>query len=293
MPIVKVVVINDDPGLTALSGATVYFYNTTGVLQTSAVTNNSGIATVTLPNATYDIYVFLESFSCLQPQRIVVADPPPNNDFQISGHLKTLPEAQDPKLCRVSGKIITFTGVPAKSVELTMVQVPKNIIVSKKLSFYRPVQIKSDNNGYFEFDLIRNVKYKIDYQNYDGEELIAKAPNRPAVTVTDLLFPIPIFVDLSQTTLSLSQNSGINDSVTYIINYSDGNTDPTPHEWASIRINNSNSNVAQVSAFQGRLQISPITTGTSVITFSRIISDEYVWIDPPPFTSENLTITVT
>lgn len=293
MPIVKVLVLDDDLGTTALAGVTVYFYSTIGVLQTSAVTGGNGIATVTLPSAAYDIYVFKIGYSTIQPQRIVV-DPILENSFQVNGHLKKLPEPQDPTLCRVSGNVITFTGNPAKSFELTFTQDPKNIIVGKRQVFNRPIMVKSDNKGYFEFDLLRKVKYKADVQNYFGnDEIIIKTPDRPAVYVSDLLFPLPVSIGLSTATLALSVHDAVNTSVTYTVQYSDGNTDLTMHEWYNLVVTSSNPSVIEVGGSLGHLAISPIGVGTATISFTRRIPDEYLWLDTAAFVSDTLVVTVT
>ncbi len=293
MPIVKVLVLDDNPGTTEIVGANVYFYSTIGVLQTSAVTDSDGIATVTLPAGTYDLYVFKIGYSTVQPQ-LVVVDAILENSFQVNGHLKKLPEPQDPTLCRVSGNVITFSGTPAKSFELTFTQDPKNIIVGKRQVFNRPIMVKSDNKGYFEFDLLRKVKYKADVQNYFGnEEIIVKTPDRPAVYVSDLLFPIPLSIDLSRATLALSVGGAVDTSVTYTVHYSDGNTDLVGHEWYNLIITSSNPSVVEVGGSFGRLAISPIGVGTATISFTRRFPDEYLWLDTAAFESDTLVVTVT
>lgn len=293
MPIVKVLVLDDDPGTTEIVGANVYFYSTIGVLQTSAVTNSSGIATVTLPVGSYDLYVFKVGYSTIQPQ-LVVVDNVLENSFQVNGHLKKLPEPQDPNLCRVSGNVITFTGQPAKSFELTFTQDPINIIVAKQQVLNRPIMVKSDNKGYFEFDLLRKVKYRADVQNYFGkDEIVVKTPDRPAVHVSDLLFPIPVSLDLSASTLALSVGSNIDTSVTYTINYSDGNTDLVGHEWYNIIVTSSNPSVIEVGRAAGHLAIAPIGVGTATISFTRRFPDEYLWLDTAAFESDTLVVTVT
>ncbi len=291
MPIVRVVVSDDDTGSTKLEGATVYFYNTTGVFQTSGVTDSDGIATVTLPDASYDIYIYLQSFALIQPQRIVI-DSLLENSFSVTGHLRTLPEPMDTNLCRVSGFLVDVSVQPIRYVDLVFSQKVMNIVVTNFLGYNIPFTIKSDKNGYFEFDLIRGLKYDVSYEMFDSY-LEVKVAEIPAVHLHSLLFPIPAAITLSATTLTATAGHP-NTTITYDIIFTDYNHDVAPgNRWSSVKAVSSNPSVASAEFTDGTLTVAPSSSGTATITFTRMFDPNYYWRNIPAFVSPSLVVTVT
>jgi hypothetical protein len=84
-----------------------------------------------------------------------------------------------------------------------------------------------------------------------------------------------------------------NTTVSYVINYSDGNSYPEEHEWYHIIVTSSDPDVLEVGAGAGgKLALSPVGVGTATVSFTRTFSSEYVWLDTPAFASDTLVVTV-
>lgn len=289
MTLVRLTAQNDDLTHTKIGNLNIYFYNTNSVFQTSGITDNAGLAQFNLPDGTYDLLFYKTGVTVTQPQRIVV-DANLQNNFLITGHTKTAPESLDPLLCRISGYINGIDNKPLKDISVNIGQIPLNIINTGRHVFNSPVEFTSDADGYFEFDLLRNVKYEAHLDNYPYA-LPVKTANTPAVNLSDLLFPIPVSLSLSSTVASLALGS-TNTSITYSVMYSDYNLGLLENEWSSVQIDYTVPGIAKVSATDTNLFITPIASGVTVASFSRVFSTRYQWINPQSFVAPTLTITV-
>jgi len=291
MALVNITVQNDDPSNTKISGLIIYIYTTGAVFVTSATTNAQGLVTVNLPDASYDVLFFKQGVTITQPQRLVI-DSMQTNNFLITGHVRVLPESLDTTLCRVSGFINGLDGKPVPDLDVRFNQLPTNIINTGVLIFNDPVNATSNNRGYFEFDLLRTIKYEAGLSGY-ATPLVVKVADVPAVKVNDLLFPLQVNLSTSDDELTIPLSGGANSSLTYTVTYSDFNTGRLYNDWSSIEVNYSVPGIAYLSANDTNLVITPKAAGTTVLTFVRVIKPEYVWINPPAFVSPTITINVT
>lgn len=295
----------------AIPGLTVRVFTTSGVFVTSGVTNSSGQLILDLPDADYDLMFFKSGVSLINgmPQRITVSasdpDSPPNT-FQVNGHVYTLPESVDPILCRISGSMRGADGRFSKDIRLAIGMSPEIAVLSGFIiSPQDIVDERPDENGYYEFDLLRGMKYNVYFPQLNslfGQEppmVLGIAPDQAAVSLTDFLLPVPVNAVFGGPTLSLVAGTPPNDSITCSITYSDGSVNhdgirPVPPYFTSVKAVSSNDLVASAIFQVDRVCITPVAPGTVTITIVRTISPNYLIYDPVPvFTTQTLTVTVT
>lgn len=290
MTIVRINVKNDDIPQSNVSGVFISVYSIEATFITSGSTDNTGVVTFSLPDNTYDLLFFKQGMSIQQPQRIIVNSNLSNN-FLISGHIRAMPESIDPILCRVSGYINSVDGKAVDNIDVRFNQLPINIIANGNFVFNDPVQATSDKRGYFDFYLLRGVSYEASIAGYNPA-LISKVPNYPAVNVADLLFPLPVRISLTTSSITLDRVNGPNSSIGYTAYYSDLNTGRLANDWSSIQFDASVNGIVSLGATDTNLVLTPISTGTTQITFVRYIDPRYVWINPSEFIQQTLTVNV-
>ncbi len=289
MSTVTITIQNDDVMNTKLQNISTYIYTTGAVFVTSGITNSSGVITISLADGSYDLLFFSYGFSVVQPQRIVV-DSSLINHFLITGHMRTMPESLNPDLCRVSGYIYGPDGKPRKDATTRFNQKKRNEIVSGNEVLNIPISFHSDENGYFQFDLYREMLFESYIDGYE-HKLYSKVPNYPSVDLFKLLFPLQVLIThpgTMTTTLSSGPISG-----SFTVYYNDGNTGLLHNEFSKILYTLDNPDILAVTFTKTQVDIIPYATGTCHITFSRIIDEHYIWRQPDPFVASTLTITIT
>lgn len=300
MPIVTLVLTSDDPSPIPLEGVVVEFYDTGAVFQTSGTSDVDGEVVVTLPDASYDVLFYKVGVTILpsQPQRIVV-DSLLTNTFSIVGHVRTTPESTDPLRCTVSGYLLGVDGKQARH-RLIFEPVKALLVLSGNvIAPYSRVEVTSDEEGYFQFELLRDTKYTgyfvfpQDLFCQQPGKLNIVTPDLPAVALSDLLFPIPITLSFSPLTISLVAGGQSDTSITVSMTFTDGSertTLSTP--WAGVTLQNSDPTIVAADLLDGLLSLKPLAAGTATITTVREVPSS-VTIDPlPDFVSQSVVVTV-
>jgi hypothetical protein len=311
MTVTTIQLENDAVSPARIPDVLVRVFDLTGDFVTSATTNSSGEAVFDLPDDDYDLYFFKRNVSLLnsQPQRITVdsgdPDTPPNT-FLVLAHETVMPESTDPLRCRISGTVLGGNGLPTKELQLTFGMCPEVAVLGGNVIAPQPtINARSDDEGYFEFDLLRGMRYRGFFPQleklFDREppEVRCIIPDLPALALQDLLFPVPVDAAFSVATLSLTAGAlPPDESVEATITYSDGSVNqdgirPTPPWFTSISAVSSNDAVVTVEFQVDKLVITPVAAGTADITIVRTISPTYITYDPTPaFVTDVLTVTV-
>ncbi len=299
---VTIRLLTDDPSPARIQNVIVDFYDTSAVFQTSGTTDINGETVVSLPDGSYDLMFFKTGVTIQpsQPQRIVV-DHALTNIFQVTGHVRAMPESTDPTKCKVSG---TIKGVGGNYEVTRLIFEPVMSLLVQGGQLVAPssrVEYTSDDTGYFEFELLRNQKYNgyfvfpMDLFKVQPGQLDIITPNLPSVDIAKLLFPLPINMLFSATTLSLTAGGAIDTSVTATLSFSDGSVRTkygTP--WAGISVTiDDNTIVTPSLTDDGKLSLRPLKAGVATITTARDIPST-VFFDPlPDYTSSTIVVTVT
>lgn len=301
MPPVLIRLLSDDPSPVRIEGVVVEFYNTGAIFQTSGTTDINGEVTVTLPDASYDLLFFKVGISIQprQPQRIVV-DHLLINHFEVTAHVRALPESIDPKKCTISGFILGVGGGPAIH---RLIFEPLKLLTVKAgnvIAPYHRIEFTSDETGYFQFELLRDTKYNgyfvfpQDLFSVQPGRLDVITPNAASVDLHDFLFPLPLNLVFSISTISMVAGAPQDDTTTVTLNFTDGSTRTvlaTP--WAGVTLSNTDNKVVDAGLKDGLLTLRPLKAGTATISTVREIPDS-VFIDPlPAYTTGSIVVTVT
>src|ERR1051325_7270828 len=242
---VRLILMSDEVVPQPIPAVEVAIYTTGGTFVTSGSTDGVGDVNFLLPDNPYDVLFYKQGMSILpkQPQRIIVDSMASSNEFTVTAHIRVLPEALDPTLCRISGYSLGVTGRPVPS-RINLALVPE-IYVSNPSQYVTPnevIEISSDQSGYFEFDVIRGVRYKGYFAFVDRLldmcplELDIRVPDQPGLTLSDFLFPVPVHVEFSATTMNLTMPTA-DESTTVDVLFSDGSDRSVPYpQWTSIQV---------------------------------------------------------
>lgn len=307
MTVTTIILESDDPTPSLVSGVQTRFFDTGGSLVTTGTSDANGEVIVDIPDADYDLYFFKSGVSVNDgmPQRITVdsADPDnPPNTFKVKVHVHSLPESVDPTLVRISGNLIGADGKATKDGHLTLAPIyDTGVYEGKVLSPKHTKETHPDEDGYYEFDLIRGLEYNLYF--YALETLFGKeppvlhviAPDVAALDIKDLLFPLPIDGTFSSNTLSLNAGDSVDESITFIITYSDGSTNSdrsSPPDFTNYKLKSDDEDVATVEQQDGKVLVKPLSAGTANITIERVMGTKLFYEPLPSFTTETLVVTV-
>lgn len=301
MPPVTIRVQNDLPIPTRVSGILVEFYDQSAVFQTSGTTDGDGEVQVSLPDDTYDVFLYKTGVTFLpkQPQQIVV-DSLLSNVFLVSCHERTLPESSDPLKCRITG---TAVGVGGEQTRARIVFAPhKSLIVLSGGNVVWPegrLEVACNDRGYFDFELLRGQKYQAYILYADpilgsptpGFEV--EVPDQAGAALDVFLFPLPVSLSFSEASVSIALVDGADDSVDATVMYSNGIENQKSVLWASVVVENTDNTVVEAAIVDGKLLLTPLSPGTATITTVRSLKDSVFRGNPPDYTSDSILVTVT
>lgn len=303
MALVLIRLLNDDPLTTPIEDVLVEVYSTAAVFQTTGMTDGNGEVQFILPDNEYDLMFFKVGVSVVQPQRIEV-DSLLSNEFEVSAHVRELPESSDPLRCKVSGYVKGVNGGQARHRLIFEPVKDLTILSGMVIAPYSRYEVSSDEDGYFEFELLRNTKYTAYFVHpqdlfcQQPGKLDVITPNLPGVELDDLLFPIPVNLELSQNTISIPVSAIPDETVEIDLHFSDGSVRDTrgaySTPWAGVTLTNTDNTVVEACILDGGvLSLKGLTPGTATISTTRQMTSK-VLIDPlPAYTTESIVVTVT
>lgn len=196
---VTLLVTNDDPLNTPVSGVVVRLFDSTGTsFQTQAMTGNDGVANFTLlAPLTYQVRFFKEKFSIQQPSSFSVMEAPTPNNFVKRGHVYAPPEAVHPRLCRCSGFFKNLDNSPARQHAVHVVSVFDPILFEGNSMLTETLLQRSDDTGYVQFDLVRFGQYEVTVEGFEDSQRVITIPDAPAANLPDLMFSVVDHVEFS------------------------------------------------------------------------------------------------
>lgn len=306
MTVTTIILESDDAVPVLIESLSVRVFDTGGVFVTSGNTDVDGEAIFDLPDADYDLYFYKQgvSINAGMPERITVdaADPDvPPNTYKVIAHITSLPESVDPLLCTVSGYIRGADGLPTLDGKLTISPtLETGVIGGAIISPQNLVHVHPDGDGYYEFQLMRNVCYNVYFhflQSLLGvtppELDVSQVPDLPAISIADLLFPVAVLAEFDPETLALTAGDPQDESVTYSVTYSDG----SEREWGTalciVNMTNDNEDAVSVERQDGKVLVTPLAAGVANITFVRVVSPTIYYSPVPDFVTGTLVVTVT
>jgi hypothetical protein len=214
---------DNTPDAVPLEGAVVRLFD--GNLQVAEdITDVNGDVEWLLPESTtYEARVYLFGVKFARRIQLVVG----LNilgpwAFSAKGEPLNVPRALDPQLCRVSGFIRDLSGAPLPGATLHfransrpfLLGPAKSVILSDK------TKTVSQNDGWVEIDLVRNICYTVLMTAFQDEERPIVVPDQASAKLGDLLYPHVTEVNVSAATASMSV--GYPQTFTITPAYSDG-----------------------------------------------------------------------
>lgn len=125
------------------------------------------------------------------------------NDFIVTVDDFVVPASSDPNRCRIYGFVVDSTGLALANflIQVLNRSLPYVVVDSGVARGVAgaSVTFKSNEDGYVEFDLIRNGTYDIFYPSESPNPfksniepyICIRVPDLPSMTLIDLLFPVP------------------------------------------------------------------------------------------------------
>lgn len=307
-------ILDDQPSPQPISGVVVQIYTELGLLVTSGTTDGDGVMAFLLVDGTYNVLFYKFGVSILprQPQQIVVDTLAVSNNFLVTGHVATLPESPDPLRCRISGYLLGADGLPTQDQRISFSPCPDISVVqssSSLVSIQSQIEVSPDSRGYFQFDLIRGMRYRgcllgvtsFPQLGIDPAVLEIIVPDLPALLLPNLLFPVPVLVEFSPDTISIPLASGPDGEATLgTIHYSDGSASGTETNsrtrqppFARLDYEYSDPALFSIILSNGSTQVTPYVAGVGTVSLSRTIASALFYPNPPEFLSPPLEVTVT
>ncbi len=204
----RVTVLSDDVTPVAVQDVVVRVYNAAGsTLITQDTTDDDGVVEFELNGGTvpieYQLRFFYSGGTLPRAVRVDVTSPPgvgATNQFEVTAHLFTLPEATDPTLCRASGRVVGPDGRPRRGVDMHFIPVlGAPAMANERLVLGERVAVKTDADGYVEIDLFREACYTVTVEGHENTLREVEVPDAPAVNIGKLLFPIVERIEWSPT----------------------------------------------------------------------------------------------
>jgi hypothetical protein len=301
MATVTVRVLSDAFSPTPISGIVVQFYDTSAVFQTSGTTDVDGEVTVALPENTYDITFFKVGVTILprQPQRVEIVDADPH-EFEIEAHVREVPESTNPARCTVSGYILGVGGGRYKTSIVLRLWKELTITGGNISAMQGMMEVFSNDDGYFEFELLRNKAYVASFVMprtlfcEDPGLIKVITPDGPSIDLHAFLFPMPVSMEFSANTISLVAGDPQDESIEYTLTYNDGSERASiASPWGAVFLQNTDNEVVEASFIEGKILLKPLTPGTATLTTTRIIPTTIDYDPLPDYVTESVVVTVT
>jgi len=304
---VDIYVLDDSPLTDPISGVFVSVLNpTTFAVVASATTDVTGRAAFVIPGAVtpgtpYEVRFFKLGVRFANPMQILVEEPAvTTNKFDMSGTLLVLPAATDPRVCRCTGRFVSFSNTPiAKATVRFMAlaasgyQVPK--VVDGNLVSAEAYAAQTDADGFLSLDLIRGAQYYITFSGEDDTVWNICVPDRASVNLIELIHPAPVQLNwdpLEAPLNAVSVQVGETKTVHFTLVYSDyEETGEGSAKW--IKFINSDDALASIGYNSGTVSVEGIAVGVVNVTTEMLPDLKPVRVPAYNVVAPTLVVTVT
>jgi hypothetical protein len=160
---------------------------------TQTTTDMNGVASFLLDSSvSYSARFYKVHVGFQQPQLFTVVEGGGlvANSFVTRGDVLTPPIATDPRLCRASGFFRDLNGAPKKFLDIMFIAKFAPILLEGDAIFTERVELRTDEQGYAEVDLIRFAQYDAYVEANEDQVRLINVPDSPSVNLPDLLLPV-------------------------------------------------------------------------------------------------------
>jgi len=300
---VRVIVYDTEVPPGVIENVTVRVFTTAEVFVTSAVTNASGIADVTLDGALtgtdYHVRFHKDTVSFDTPQVIAVYSPAgaaPNgtNDFEAEGDLNAPSAPSEATLCRCYGYFRNVDGTPIDGMQIRFQSNYSPMIYNGLGVYGSPIYLETDSDGYASIDLYRNSELMVSLAGEHIEEDLGYqrnilVPDRTTCSLLDLLFPVVIQVTWSPVApFSLTVGGTLEVTPTITATNYQVLTGAAPDD---VLYEVSDASIASVSTNNDTIILTGVSVGATSLTVTR--RDDSIVRVPDTITGTPATINVT
>jgi len=271
-----------------------------------ATTDGAGRAAFLLPGAVtpglaYEVRLFKLGVRFANPVAIQVVEPVvTTNKFDMSGTLLALSAATDPRLCRCSGRFMSFSNTPIVGATLRFMamaesgfQTPK--IVDGNIISAESLATQTDADGFAVVDLLRTGRYYVTFSGEDDTTWNILVPDRASVNLIELIHPQPVLLKWDATAAPLNAVSvqvGATVLVPYTVVFSDFEELSTGlTQW--IKFINSDDTKAAVGFSSGMLSVTGVAPGVVNVTTEMLPNLNPPRVPDYSITAPTLVVTVT
>jgi len=235
------------------------------------------------------------------PQAISVysppgAVPPTSNGFTVRGQTFTRPVATDPRLCRCSGFFRDGMGRPLANLDVHLISLCQNVDQSPMSPLIvdgdavlqgGAIVMRTDSNGYIQFDLYRTGAYGVLLQGFETDLRRILVPDASSVNVVELLFPVVTSITFDPDPLTMSVDDVVDVDVTVL------STDGQELDIADgdVLFTSSDTSVATIQIVDSKLRVVGVGAGVAEITAARA-DTSIVTLPEEPTTYAPLSVTV-
>jgi hypothetical protein len=188
---------------TALADVTVFIFTADGsIFLDSGTTGADGEVVFELPDSTYWVRFFKAGFSFDKRLSVEITE---DGIYDVGGdNLDTQPPATQANLCRVSGFVVGAAGqrLPDVTVEFMLTDYAR--ITAGMATGNAKIIAVSDDDGYYEFDLIRGARYEVVVESYGEQVFVIAVPDVPSTGFTRLIWPYVARVDLDVASVTMT-----------------------------------------------------------------------------------------
>lgn len=218
---VRILVQDDEVVPSPVDDVVVRVYDETGTTLITSATSGAvedGIAEFTLDGdtvpASYQLRFYINGGTIVSPRLIEVYSPASlaptgANNFRVDATMFVLPQATDPMLCRCSGYVRGPDGRPKKGIDIHMIPVFNPLIAAGAAVLGERVAIRTDKAGYVSVDLFRSGEYEATIESQENTQRYIGVPDRAAVNIGDLMFPVVAAIEYTPDPISVSAGSSL------------------------------------------------------------------------------------
>jgi hypothetical protein len=288
--------VNDaSPSALPVAGVVVKVLSADGKLTYSqASTDSTGHAGFLLPSGVpmqARFYKFGVSF--INPQLFTVLPSPlspgQTNGFDVVATLITPPVPTDARLCTAFGFFRDITGAPQANVIIYFIAKFDPVWLEGAGVLKERVDVRTDENGYVQVNLIRNAQYDCTIQGEEDVTRQISVPDAPNVNLPDLIFPIVSQIVLSPPgPYTVAHGSEL--AVGMTVYGSDGEN--LGLGFGDIMLSTSDDTVLNYTFSPGGLVLVGVAPGTAQINIKRA-DCSVVHIPDPGISGQPIIVTVT
>jgi hypothetical protein len=194
------------------------------------VTDQDGIAALSLPAGTYELRFFKVGLLFSNPFAIPVVEDGFVNEFEIHGmQVGNFGVPADTRLCRCVGRFVDFQNQPVPNA-MVRISAPIDLleknpkVVDGNAVMRSSLEVRTNDSGYVVLDLLRGGFYWLTFAGEEDEPWNLAVPDRQTANLIDLIHPYPVSLVWDSEVSSLSMVANETVQMNFTVTFSDFQT---------------------------------------------------------------------